>query len=57
MIRDSEDKVYHTPQMYVRLSKKEWTHPSLITPKSANFAIGLDEASLKYAEVQKKDVI
>jgi len=41
--------------MIVRLAKKEWIHPALVTPKSPNFAISLNDASKKYAERNKKE--
>ena len=32
----------------MRLAKGEWIHASLVTPKSSNFNVGLDEACKKY---------
>ena len=37
--------------MTVRLCKGEWIHPSLITPKSVNYSIGLDEACKQYVQL------
>ena len=44
------NKISHSKDMFVRLATKEWIHPSLVTPKSVSFHIGLDQACNKFVE-------
>ena len=54
--RTSNGEYIHTNEMFITLVKnpENWIHPSLITPKSANFNISLNDASKRFAKLQMK---
>ena len=47
----------HSSEMQITLAKKEWIHPSLVTPKSSNYMVDLDEACSKFVALQRRNSI